>query len=375
IRTLPAGMPLVVTPAPDGGAYLWSLNNRQIYRLIGSVVKTVQPPPVNIRGLAVDPNNAGHVRIGSRYCQIYESYDWGLTWTPVGNPVEGAALTYEVDFDSLSWGSALCGSASGAWRTSNHGSTWEVAPPVNPEWGTSDVVFTFARSPIDPQRIWGEANVAVGNLDRHPMIIVSDDGGASFVSVAEQFETATDQDGIMRSLILPNQSLIAAHPEQPDVVYFVYGTYYQNYGTDLWRYDKGTGSLSVVHIDDLDGIDAIAFNPSDPDIMYLGLEYEDISLQKADGGVSAASGVVEVSVSPNPFNPTTEIRFSLAEPAQVKLEIFNIRGQKVSTLVNAHLSAGGHSVRWDGSQVASGVYLCRLKAGSFAVSKKIMLLK
>jgi len=78
---------------------------------------------------------------------------------------------------------------------------------------------------------------------------------------------------------------------------------------------------------------------------------------------------------PNPFNPTTQISFSLPEAADVRLEIYNITGQKVATLTAGRLEAGHHSIEWDGSDVASGVYLYRLEAGDFVDTKKMVLLK
>jgi len=78
---------------------------------------------------------------------------------------------------------------------------------------------------------------------------------------------------------------------------------------------------------------------------------------------------------PNPFNPATEISFSLPSASHVKLEIFNVMGQKVGTLVDGQLEAGEHVVRWDGSEAASGVYFYRLQAGDFVETKKMMLLK
>jgi hypothetical protein len=78
---------------------------------------------------------------------------------------------------------------------------------------------------------------------------------------------------------------------------------------------------------------------------------------------------------PNPFNPITEISFALPNAANVKLEIFNIMGQRVATLVDQHLEAGNHSVTWDGSRVASGIYFYRFDAGDFVESKKMVLLK
>jgi hypothetical protein len=78
---------------------------------------------------------------------------------------------------------------------------------------------------------------------------------------------------------------------------------------------------------------------------------------------------------PNPFNPATEIGFTLSRASHVKLEIFNIIGQKVSTLVDCPTPAGYHTVSWDASQLSSGLYLYRMQAGDFARSKKMLLVK
>jgi len=78
---------------------------------------------------------------------------------------------------------------------------------------------------------------------------------------------------------------------------------------------------------------------------------------------------------PNPFNPTTEIWFGLSQPSHVRLEVYNIAGQNVATLVNRQMEAGFHTVTFDGSKVASGMYLYRLTAGGFVESKKMLLVK
>ncbi|GAB4368694.1 MAG: hypothetical protein Kow0042_09970 [Calditrichia bacterium] len=83
---------------------------------------------------------------------------------------------------------------------------------------------------------------------------------------------------------------------------------------------------------------------------------------------------------PNPFNPVTRIHFSLASSEKVKLEIYNVLGQRVKTLVNQKMTAGKHSINWDGRNEAgklmgSGVYFYRLKAGDFTKTKKMILIK
>jgi hypothetical protein len=83
---------------------------------------------------------------------------------------------------------------------------------------------------------------------------------------------------------------------------------------------------------------------------------------------------------PNPFNPVTEIRYALAADCRVRLEIFNILGQRVATLVNEDQTAGYRTARWngtnaDGVDVSSGVYFYRLEAGTFVETKKMILLR
>ncbi|MBO6523498.1 MAG: T9SS type A sorting domain-containing protein [Balneolaceae bacterium] len=79
---------------------------------------------------------------------------------------------------------------------------------------------------------------------------------------------------------------------------------------------------------------------------------------------------------PNPFNPGTNIEFSLASSSSVTLEVFNILGTKVATLIDgAQMNAGSHYSRFDASALASGIYLYRLEAGSFIQTRKMMLIK
>ncbi|MDH3891679.1 MAG: T9SS type A sorting domain-containing protein [candidate division Zixibacteria bacterium] len=83
---------------------------------------------------------------------------------------------------------------------------------------------------------------------------------------------------------------------------------------------------------------------------------------------------------PNPFNPNTTISYRLPKAQQVTLEIYNINGRRVTTLVDGQQSAGEHSVEWNatddsGASVASGVYFYRLTAGEFSQSKKMSLVK
>jgi hypothetical protein len=83
---------------------------------------------------------------------------------------------------------------------------------------------------------------------------------------------------------------------------------------------------------------------------------------------------------PNPFNPTTTIRFSLRERVHVSLTIYNVRGQRVRTLVDEERGPGVYTERWDGvgnqgDPVASGVYFCRMVTKGFASTRKLVIVK
>jgi hypothetical protein len=83
---------------------------------------------------------------------------------------------------------------------------------------------------------------------------------------------------------------------------------------------------------------------------------------------------------PNPFNPETVIKFDLPKSSDVILKIYNVLGQEIRTLINERKPAGYHSVKWDsrnnnGVTVSSGIYLYRLKAGEFVITKKMILIK
>jgi len=78
---------------------------------------------------------------------------------------------------------------------------------------------------------------------------------------------------------------------------------------------------------------------------------------------------------PDPFNPTTVIRYQLPVTSHVTLKVYNVLGQEVATLVNEEMKPGSYEVTWDASGVASGIYFYRLQAGSFAETRKLVLLR
>jgi len=90
--------------------------------------------------------------------------------------------------------------------------------------------------------------------------------------------------------------------------------------------------------------------------------------------------VLTLTNYPNPFNPETEIKFALAKDSEVELSIYNLKGQKVKTLIDQYLIKGNHSAKWNGIDssgfpTSSGIYFLNLKHDEGVKYKKMILLK
>ena len=167
---------------------------------------------------------------------------------------------------------------------------------------------------------------------------------------------------------------------------------YAAWGTQL---DPGNGSLAKIYFSTGSGWDSTQYVPVDtvtipPDISLeftnaLGGPYLPIfgkgALEVREVNTPSIPTVFSLSQNyPNPFNPKTLIRFTLPKDSWVKMEVYNILGQKVRTLVDEKLTAGVKEVEWDskdvnGLEVASGIYFYRIKADDFSDIKKMVMLK
>jgi hypothetical protein len=162
----------------------------------------------------------------------------------------------------------------------------------------------------------------------------------------------------------------------------------QNLLEGSWDMVHGASDgLVRVGLLDLDGVDQLSAGshtvleiPGQCEIISALVSDEHHSDYQAlvrSKGISTPSEFALIGNYPNPFNPTTEIGFSLGRAADVQLAVYNIVGQLVTTLVDGHLEAGSHTVTWstNGTQTASGVYFYRLTADDFSETRKMLLLK
>jgi len=113
-------------------------------------------------------------------------------------------------------------------------------------------------------------------------------------------------------------------------------------------------------------------------LMYLGFDSDKGTISKSGPTSVAAAAPAAFSVAqnvPNPCNPTTTINFTIPESGNITVDIFNVAGQKVDTLVNEFMDAGAHAVVWDGSNNSSGVYFYTVTSGEFSKTMKMTLMK
>lgn len=105
-------------------------------------------------------------------------------------------------------------------------------------------------------------------------------------------------------------------------------------------------------------------------------EFEGVTVAFSNVANDLLPGEFKLSQNyPNPFNPSTTFEFALPTPSHVNLTVFNLLGQKVTTVIDEHLNAGVHTYEWNANDNASGVYFYRLTTDENTETRKMMLLK
>ena len=145
-----------------------------------------------------------------------------------------------------------------------------------------------------------------------------------------------------------------------------------------------SGQVRLVDGSAVAGASVVLFDVSAERLGMLAKTTTDASGQFALEDAATAAGAQPTHFSlgqsyPNPFNPATIIPYALAKTARVRLEVFNVLGQRVVTLVDAEQAAGSYAVRWNaqdglGQGVASGVYIYRLVVGEAAATGRMVLI-
>ena len=243
-------------------------NGADLVRIDAGAVIPLKSPTPNVIGLGTDATEPDRLRLAGADGSLWESTEAGASFSPL-DPAPVAPLTYRFAFDPRDLDHILFGSASiGAWVSFDGGKQWTQATGLSPSGKAN--AFEVVVSPIDSNVVWSQGIDLDENLPNAPNggrhIFRSEDGGKTFLRVVDH------EPGVVT---LTNGVLMAPSPGDANVMYFVFGTYYGDYGTDLFRYDAGTKQLTKTH-NAYDDVSSIAFSPAAPGLLYLGLTQEQI---------------------------------------------------------------------------------------------------
>jgi len=313
------------------------------------------PPPQSgyaIRGFwffdAADGYALGDTGTTGRFAVLRTS-DGGATWTHLANePVAGAGVytvvnaIYCTDKQHVWFGA----SNSLVYRTTDGGGTWSSGTV-----GTHELIALAMR----------DDSVGIACMKYEPPLFGrTTDGGATW------------------------QTLAAVKPDRGWGVAFPVGSKAWVAGESTVACSPDHGASWVLERTEpfSGGLAAISFSDSANGWMVTNrgeiLRYHDRSVTVAvpleRGGELPVQALLQQNY-PNPFNPSTTIKYKLPKSSEVRLSVYDMLGREVSVLVNEKRNAGVHEVKFDGSNLASGVYFYRLQAGDFVQTRKLLLLR
>jgi len=144
----------------------------------------------------------------------------------------------------------------------------------------------------------------------------------------------------------------------------------------LYGLKRGGQRNYLVRIDTLTGEGSIVLKLGEYNLIAMAMRSDSLRVVSVeDEGIALPQEYALHQNYPNPFNPSTTIEFALPQSSSVSLEVFNVLGEEVTTLVDTEMRAGSHRVLWDASGKASGVYFYRLTAGEYAETRRMLLLR
>lgn len=309
---------------------------------------------------------------GATYGTPVKLYDWDAAGDSLGG-LRGVSLVYIDNTPHV---------AFEVGKVTNDGSYFPNAPSKIMYWspnvngGVAKVLADTNNVPYNVNAVNTSAAAVFLPICR-PSIGVTTDGRGIFVTfVAASSVMSSDQisyyDGWLTASVDGGNTWMA-----PEVIT-------PSSPRRDWRFlnispknpvDGNTAHLSmVIQSRDTAGI-SIQGGPAGgtTEAVYIGGEFPHLPSSVGDG-MTVNSFTLDQNY-PNPFNPSTSISFTLAERSNVTLKVMDILGREVATLLNGEKEAGKHNITFDASNLSTGMYIYTLQAGSFSVSKKMLLMK
>jgi len=325
---------------------------------------------------------------------IIRSFDNGLNWEMFNNgfPPNIFSARIFISANSLST-RLLVPSTYGLYISDDYGEDWYHNPDYPGDYTKvgdvskvdSDHIYIGNYRSSDRGDTWEQVSLpppysSVHDIKCHPddvnTIFITIFGGGVFKSY-DRGDTWTDITGNLP--IDPdfgNISGLAVSPHNPENLFVTshhMGVFQTQNGGDNWEeFNEGLNTLISTAYTVVD--------PIDTSRVYLATgEHSVWSIHRTPVSIEEEKPIAqELNLSsnhPNPFNAVTTISFSLPEPSDVIIEVYDIQGRNVEVINEGRQPAGKHSLTWEAGNISSGVYFYRIQAGDYTATKKMLLLK
>lgn len=323
-------------------------------------VDVTDPDITIVNAIAQSPID-GTIYISADGGQIFRSVDDGVTWVFMGRLPGGAAdtpwsLVVDPDDDTIIYAGTF---GNGVMVSHNRGKNWA---PVD---GNATLLANNAGHVFD----------MVFDPDAHVLLLGtgrgvwrSADGGDTWSLLDPAFLFGIPPDG-------PNP------PEVRSLAYDAAGNLYVatwGNGVHVNTDPTGVGTFDPYALRG-EFVFTVEINPGTGDVFMAsrdaGMQFVLASATSNETQVEIPSEFVLEGNFPNPFNPTTNIRFAVPEAGNVRLSVYDLLGREVAVLVDGMIESGWHDVRFDASKLPSGAYLYRLETSQGAASRMLTLLK
>jgi photosystem II stability/assembly factor-like uncharacterized protein len=386
-----------IAATPSGSVFAGGYDASGVYRTTNNGVSwqslNTGLSGLGVTALAVD--DSGSVLLGTgNYSEtggaVYRSTNSGTSWTAVSTGLPAAMVhAFAVNASGHYFAGTV---GSGVYRSTNRGANWSAAngglgsPVIRSLLATPGNLFAATGTAgvyrsTDNGGSWSPVGTGIANP--RTWALAANQAGAIVVGTGVYGDSGlvyrSTNNGASWTRLFGQQSAVWGLAFNPSGHLYV-GTY----GNGLFRSTNNGSSFEALPGGIFNNnfysrwIRGLAVTPSG--FVFAATEGNGVfrsalTTPVRDDGAALPQNVALEQNFPNPFNPSTTIRFQLPESRDVLLQVFDLLGREVATLADGRMAAGSYSVRWDAGGLASGVYLYRLQTEGFVVTKRLMLVR
>ena len=330
---------------PTGGGFM-STNNGVTWFAMDSILTGK-----SVRAFAFHDSV---IYVGTFKQGVFRSTDLGLSWAEKDSGLTSHGIpildVYCFFLDSTGSGAPniIAGTEDGTFASTDEGNSWH---PLNSGMEFSSVIdISLLHDAFDSSLYFAATGSSV--------TYASTNHGATWISMGNGMGTCT-------SFALSGSNLFAGS--------FFGGVYLFNDSSRNWQLaDSGLPSSNAIYALNINS--GYLFAGTANGIWRRPLSEMITSADDDSRRISPMKFSLDQNF-PEPFNPSTQITYTLAKSTNVSLKIYDILGREIATMVNGKNQPGEHTITWNASNVPSGVYFYRLTAGDFVQTKKMVLMK